>query len=161
MLRSAFHAVAYWAPVLIICLAVGARAAAPFPYGSANSAQTLTESVVAVARELADKSDLYVKVDGGDPSAEILTDLNSHKLPLNFAPWSARSPDQDHCRALAGGAVVIGTCMRDNFLAADLLSMPLWHVALVRVKTAACSAELTLVQGVDQWHVVSQRTACT
>jgi hypothetical protein len=161
MLRSAFHAVAYWAPVLIICLAVGARAAAPFPYGSANSTQTLTESVIAVARELSDKSDLYVKVDGGDPSADILTELNSRKLPLNFAPWSARSPDQDHCRALAGGAVVIGACMRDNFLSADLLSIPLWHVALVRVKTAACSAELTLVQGAALWHVVSQRATCT
>jgi hypothetical protein len=161
MLRSAFHAVAYWAPVLIICLAVGARAAAPFPYRSTDSTQTLSESVITVAHELSDKSDIYVKVDGSDPSADILTELNGRRLPLNFAPWSARSPNNDHCRALAGGAVVIGTCMQDNFLSADLLSMPLWHVALVRVKTAACSAELTLVQGAAQWHVVSQRATCT
>jgi len=54
-----------------------------------------------------------------------------------------------------------GASLRDNFLSADLLSMPLWHVALVRVKTGSCSAELTLARGNTQWHVISQRATCT
>ena len=160
MLRTLFHAVFYWAPALLICAVVGARAAAPFPYGSADYTQTLTESLIKSAHELSGRSNLYVKVGGADPSVEMLADLNSRKLPLTFAPWSARSPKQDHCRALGEGATANAICMADNFLAADLLSMPLWHVALVRVKTAACTAEMTLVQGSTLWHVVSQRTNC-
>jgi hypothetical protein len=161
MLRSLFHAVTYWAPALLICLAVGARAAAPFPYGGTDYTQTVAESLIVISRELSDKSDLYVQVDGRDPSTDVLTELNSRKLPPTFAPWSARSPKQDRCRSSPAGAVVVGACMQDNFLSADLLSMPLWHVALVRVKTAACTAELALVRGATQWHVVSQRAVCT
>jgi hypothetical protein len=161
MLRSVFHAVTYWAPALLICLTVGARAAAPFPYRGPDYTQTVAESLFVIARELSDKSDLYVKVDGRDPGADILTELNSRKLPPTFVPWSARSPKQDHCRVLAADAEVGGACMQDNFLSADRLSIPLWHVALVRVKTAACTAELALVRGVTQWHVVSQRAVCT
>jgi hypothetical protein len=160
MLKNVFYALTYWAPVLLVCLAVGARAAAPFPYRGPDYTQTVTESLIAVARELSDKSDLYVKVDGHDPSADLLTELNSRRLPLTFAPWSARLPKQDHCRPSAPDTEVVGACMQDNFLSADFLSMPLWHVALVRVKTAACSAELTLVHGATQWHVVSQRAVC-
>ena len=160
MLRNVFHAVAYWAPVLIILLAVGARAAAPFPYAAADYNQTVAESVTAVVKQLSDKNGLYVKVDDHDPSPELLADLNGRKLAPTFAPWSARSPKEDHCRTLGGG-VVSGGCLRDNFVTADLLSMPLWHVALVRVKTGSCSAELTLARGNTQWHVISQRATCT
>jgi hypothetical protein len=160
MLKSVFHAVTYWVPALLICLVVGARAAAPFPYGGADYTQSVAESLIGVARELSDKGDLYVSVDGRDPSADMLTELNSRKLSSTFAPWSARSPKQDHCRAAAADTAVAGGCMQDNFLSADFLSMPLWHVALVRVKTAACAAELTLVRG-TQWHVLSQRAVCT
>jgi hypothetical protein len=160
MLKTVFYALTYWAPALLICLAVGARAAAPFPYGGADYTQSVAESLIGVAHELSDKGDLYVRVDGHDPSADLLTELNSRKLPSTFAPWSARSPAQDHCRAVAADTVAVSGCMRDNFLSADFLSMPLWHVALVRVKTAACAAELTLVRG-TQWHVLSQRAVCT
>ena len=159
MLRTVFYTLTYWAPAVLILLTVVARAAAPFPYGGKDYNQTVEESLVAVSRQLSDKSDLYVRVDGIDPSAEILADLNNRKLPPTFVPWSTRSPAQDHCRALTAQPGVTGACMRDNFLSADLLSMPLWHVALVRVKTAACTAELTLVQG-GEWHVLSQRAAC-
>jgi hypothetical protein len=159
MLKNVFYALTYWAPALLICLVVGARAAAPFPYGGADYTQSVAESLIGVAHELSDKGDLFVRVDGRDPSADLLTDLNSRKLPSTFAPWSARSPKQDHCRA-AADTVVAGGCMQDNFLSADFLSMPLWHVALVRVKTAACTAELTLVRA-TQWHVLSQRAVCT
>jgi len=145
MLRSAFYAATYWSPMLLILLIVVARMGAPFPYGGTDYKQTIEESVVAAAKERSDTGDLYVRVDGGDPSADVLADLNSRKLPATFAPWSLRPRS-------AG--------MRDNFLAVDLLSMPLWHLALVRVKTGACSAELTLIQ-TNQWHVLSQRTACT
>jgi hypothetical protein len=102
MLRNAFHALAYWTPALIICLAVVARAAAPFPYHEADYAQPVIESLVAVTKQRSDKDTLYIKVDGGDPSAAILTELNSRKLPPTFAPWSTRSPKEDHCRALGG-----------------------------------------------------------
>jgi hypothetical protein len=159
MFKHVFYALTYWAPALLICLAVGARAAAPFPYAGTDYTQSVAESLVLVAHELSDKGELYVKVDGHDPSADILTDLNSRKMPSTFAPWSARSPNQDHCRA-AAGVLVAGACMQDNFLSAEFLSMPLWHVALVRVKTAACADELTLVRG-TQWHVLSQRASCT
>jgi hypothetical protein len=159
MLRNAFHALAYWTPALIICLAVGARAAAPFPYHETDYAQPVTESLIAVAKQRSDKDTLYIKVDGGDASAAILTELNNRKLPPTFAPWSARSPKEEHCRAL--GAVINGGCLRDNFLEANFLSMPLWHVALVHVKAGVCTAELTLVLGASQWHVVSQRAVCT
>jgi hypothetical protein len=161
MLRSVFYAITYWAPVLLICLVVGARAAAPYPYGGTDYNQSVTESLVAVAHELSDRSDLYVKVDGRDPSTDILTELNSRKLPAAFVPWSTRSRNLDHCRALGADTRVVGRCMQDNFLSADLLSIPLWHVALVRVNTAACTAELTLLRGTSQWHVVSQRASCT
>jgi hypothetical protein len=160
MLRIAFYAVTYWAPAAVILLTVAARAAAPFPYDGKDYNQTVEESLIAVSHELSDKSDLYVKIDGVDPSAAVLTDLNSRSLPATFVPWSTRSSSQDHCRQPTLGAPVVGACMQDNFLSADLVSVPLWHVALVRVKTAACTAELTLVRG-DQWHVLSQRAACT
>ena len=111
-----------------------ARLAAPFPYGGIDYNQTIAESLSVAAKERSDSGDLYVKVDGADPSADILTDLNSRKLPATFAPWSLRH-----------GGSVKGTDPRDNFLSADLLSMPLWHVALVRVKSRTCSAELALV----------------
>jgi hypothetical protein len=160
MLKTIFYALTYWAPALLICLAVAARAAAPFPYGGADYTQSVAASLISVARELSDKGDRYVRVDGHDPSADILTELNSRKLPSTFVPWSGRSPKQDHCRAAAPDTVVAGACMQDNFLSADLLSMPLWHVALVRVTTAACTAELTVVRGPTQWHVLSQRAVC-
>jgi hypothetical protein len=159
MLRSAFYAATYWLPVLIILLIVIARLAAPFPYGGTDYNQTIEESLIAAAKERSDSGDLYVKVDGGDPSADILADLNSRKLPATFAPWSLRPHSRCPPNTLCGG-VVDGANLRDNFLSADLLSMPLWHVALVRVKTGACSAELTLLRAA-QWHVLSQRTACT
>lgn len=160
MLRSAFYALTYWAPMLLILLLVLARMAAPFPYGGPDYNQTLEESLITAARERADSGNLYVKVEGGDPSAELLADLNSRKLPATFVPSSLRPQTQFHCPPnTLCGAVVYGASMRDNLLAADLLSMPLWHVALVRVKTPACSAELTLVRA-RQWHVLSQRTAC-
>jgi hypothetical protein len=159
MIRSAFYAVTYWAPALLILLIVIARMAAPFPYGGTDYNQTIEASLIAAAKERSDSGYLYVMVDGGDPSTEILADLNSRKLPAKFAPWSIRPhyrcPPNTHC-----GGVVDGASLLDNFLSADLLSMPLWRVALVRVKTGSCSAELTLLRAA-QWHVVSQRTACT
>jgi hypothetical protein len=150
----------YWAPVLIICVAVGARAAAPFPYGNTDTTQTLTASLTTVVHELQDKSTVYVMIDGSDPSAELLTALNSRNEPPTFAPGKTRSLEVARCRENAKGGVIFGNCLQDNFLSADLLSMPLWHVALVRVKTVACTAELALIQGTIQWHVVSQRTIC-
>jgi hypothetical protein len=163
MLRNAFHAITYWVPALIICLAIGARAAAPFPYGSTATHQILTESLVAVAHELQDKSTVYVTVDGSDPSADFLTVLNSRTAPTVFAPGKPRSLEVEGCRmpATHPGMVVVSSCLQDNFLSADLVSMPLWHVALVRVTTVACTAELVLVQGNAQWHVMSQRTSCS
>ncbi len=161
MLRNTFHALAYWAPMLIIFLAVGGRAAAPFPYGSADVTAILTVGVSAVARELNDRSTVYVTVDGSDPSTDLIAALNRRNGPPLFAPGKTRSLEVDRCRAVGKGMVIVGRCLQDNLLSADLLSMPLWHVALVRVKSLACTAELTLVQGVDQWHVLSQRTACT
>jgi len=149
MLRSVFYAATYWLPALLILMIVIARLAAPFPYGGIDYNQTIEESLTVAAKERSDSGALYVKVDGADPSADILADLNGRKLPATFTPWSLRH-----------GGVVNGTDPRDNFLSADLLSMPLWHVALVRVKSRTCSAELTLVNA-NQWHVVSQRTACT
>ena len=159
MLRSAFYAATYWLPVLLILLIVIARMAAPFPYGGTDYNQTIEESLITAAKERSDSGDLYVKVDGGDPSADVLADLNSRKLPATFAPWSVRPHYSCPPKTLCSG-VVDGASLRDNFLSADLLSMPLWHVALVRVKTGACSAELTLFRAA-QWHVLSQRTACT
>jgi hypothetical protein len=159
MLRSVFYAATYWLPVLIILLIVIARLAAPFPYGGTDYNQTIEESLIAAAKERSDSGDLYVKVDGGDPSADVLADLNSRKLPATFAPWSLRPHSRCPPNTLCGG-VVDDANLRDNFLSADLLSMPLWHVALVRVKAGACSAELTLFRAA-QWHVLSQRTACT
>ena len=159
MLRSAFYAATYWAPMLLILLIVVARIAAPFPYGGADYNQTIAASLVAAAKERSDTGDLYVKVDSGDPSADVLADLNSRKLPATFAPWSLRPHYRCPPNTLCGG-VVDAASLRDNFLAADLLSMPLWHVALVRVKSGTCSAELTLIRA-TQWHVLSQRTACT
>lgn len=158
MLRSVFYAATYWLPVLLILLIVIARMAAPFPYGGTDYNQTIEESLIAAAKERSDSGDLYVKVDGGDPGADVLADLNSRKLPATFAPWSLRPHYGCPPNTLCGG-VVDGASLRDNFLSADLLSMPLWHVALVRVKTGACSAELTLLRA-TQWHVLSQRTAC-
>jgi hypothetical protein len=160
MLRNAFHAVMYWAPVLIICAAIGARAAAPYPYGSKDTAQILTESLTVVARELQDKGTVYVTVDGSDPDTDLLTTLNSRPGAPAFTPGKARSLELEHCRVTPRGGLVVGSCMQDNFLSAELLSMPLWHVALVRVKTAGCTAELTLAQGNTDWHVLSQRTSC-
>jgi hypothetical protein len=158
MLRSAFYAVTYWAPALLILLLVIARVAAPFPVGRADHDQTLEESLITAAKERSDSGSLYVKVDGGDPSADILDNLNSRKLPATFAPWSLRPHSQCPPNTLC--TVVSGADRRDNYVAADLLSMPLWHVALVRVKSGMCSAELTLVR-TTQWRVLSQRTACT
>lgn len=156
MLRTAFYAVTYWAPVLVILLIIGARLAAPFPYKGSDYNQTLEESLVTAAKERSDSGNLYVRIDGDDPSAELLADLNNRKLPANFVPGSQRSatpcPPNTPCRGVVGN-------LRDDLLSADLLSMPLWHVALVRVKGGGCSAEFTLVLG-SQWHVLSQRTAC-
>jgi hypothetical protein len=90
MLRSVFYAATYWLPVLLILLIVIARMAAPFPYGGTDYNQTIEESLIAAAKERSDSGDLYVKVDGGDPSADVLADLNSRKLPATFAPWSLR-----------------------------------------------------------------------
>jgi hypothetical protein len=151
----------YWAPALLICLFIAARVMAPFPYYGTNYAQPLVTSLNAVAQQMAYRNEIYVKVDGRDPGAEILKDLNGRQLPATFTPWSARSAAQDHCRTSTFNGTVSGACMRDNFLSADFLSMPLWHVALVRVQTAACSAELTLVRGAAQWHVFSQKALCT
>lgn len=159
MIKSAFYAATYWAPALLILLIVIARLAAPFPYGGADYNQTIEASLIAAAKERSDSGSLYVKVDGGDPSTEILADLNTRKLPATFAPWSLRPHYRCPPNTFCGG-VVDGASLLDNFLSADLLSMPLWHVALVRVKTGRCSAELTLLRA-TQWHVVSQRTACT
>jgi len=159
MLRTAFYAATYWAPALIILLLVIARLAAPFPYRGADYNQTIEESLIAAAKERSDIGDLYIKVDGSDPSDAVLAELNSHKLPATFAPWSLRPHYRCPPNTVCGG-VVDGASMRDNFLSADLLSMPLWHVALVRVKTGTCSAELTLIRA-SQWHVLSQRTACS
>jgi hypothetical protein len=159
MLRSAFYAATYWLPALIILLIVIARLAAPFPYGGADYNQTIEESLISAAKERSDSGDLYVKVDGSDPSADVLADLNSRKLPVTFAPWSLRPHNSCPPHTPCGG-VVDRANLRDNFLSADLLSMPLWHVALVRVNAGACSAELTLLRAA-QWHVLSQRTACT
>src|ERR1700755_1056226 len=117
MLRLVFYAATYWLPALVILLIVIARLAAPFPYGGIDYNQTIAESLSVAAKERSDSGDLYVKVDEADPSADILADLNSRKLPATFAPWSLRN---------AGS--VKGTDPRDNFLSADLLSMPLWHV---------------------------------
>lgn len=161
MLKLAFHTLMYWVPTLLICLLIAARVLAPFPYDGADSTPPVEESLNSVTRQMAYQNDLYVQVDGRDPSAEVLADLNNRQLPAKFEPWSARSPALDHCRASTFNATPVGTCMRDNFLSADLLSMPLWHVALVRVQTAGCAAELTLVRGAAQWHVLSQRSLCT
>jgi hypothetical protein len=160
MLRHAFYAATYWLPVLLILLIVLARIAAPFPYGGTDYNQTIEESLITAAKERSDSGSLYVKVDGGDPSADVLADLNSRKLPATFAPWSLRPHSSYSCPPKTICDIVDGASLRDNFLSADLLSMPLWHVALVRVKGGACSAELTLLRG-SQWHVLSQRTACT
>jgi hypothetical protein len=70
MLRTAFYALTYWAPAVLILLTVVARATAPFPYGGKDYNQTVEESLIAVSRQLSDKSDLYVKIDGLDPSTE-------------------------------------------------------------------------------------------
>jgi hypothetical protein len=160
MLKNLFHAATYWAPALLICVLIGARLAAPFPYGGPDFTQSVTESLSSVARELSYRNEVYVKVDGGDPGAEILTELNDRKLPPTFSPWSARSPDRDHCRPTILATAPAAGCMLDNFLAADFLTMPFWHVALVRVKSAGCTAELTVVRGVTRWHVMSQRATC-
>ena len=158
MLRSAFYAATYWLPALLILLIVLARLAAPFPYGAADYSQTIEESLIAATKERSDSGALYVKIDGGDPSADVLAELNSRKLPATFAPWSARPHYSCPPKTLCN--VVDGASLRDDFLSADLLSMPLWHLALVRVKSGACSAELTLLRA-TQWHVISQRTACS
>jgi hypothetical protein len=159
MLRSVFYAATYWLPALLILFMVIARLAAPFPYGGIDYNQTIAESLIVAAQERSDSGDLYVKVDGADPSADVLADLNSRELPASFTPWSLRQRNRCPPNGRCAG-VVDGTDLRDNFLSAELLSMPLWHVALVRVKSRACSAELTLIRA-TQWHVLSQRTACT
>jgi hypothetical protein len=160
MLRHAFYAVTYWLPVLLILLIVIARVAAPFPYGGLDYNQTIEESLITAAKERSDSGDLFVKVDGGDPNADVLADLNSRKLPATFAPWSLRPHSSYNCPPRALCNVVDGASLRDNFLSAEFLSMPLWHVALVRVKGGACLAEMTLLR-TGQWHVLSQRTACS
>ncbi len=160
MLRTLFYAATYWAPAVLILVAVLARVAAPFPYNGTEYNQAIGEGLIKVASELSDRSNLYVQVDGRDPGSDILMELNSRHLPATFVPWSTRSPAHDHCRTSTLNTAGVGACMQDNFLSAELLSMPLWHVALVRVKSAACTAELTLVRGA-QWHVLSQRAACT
>jgi hypothetical protein len=158
MLRATFYAASYWAPVLLILLLVMARVAAPFPYRGADYSRAIEASLIAAAEERADSGNLYVKVDGVDPSAEVLADLNSRKLPATFVPWSLRPHFQ--CapnRVCSGAASDEGP--PDNFLIANILTMPLWHVALVRVNTSACSAEFTLLRA-TQWHSLSQRTTC-
>ena len=157
MMRSAFYAATYWAPTLFVLLLVIARVAAPFPYAGADYTQAMEESLVAAVKERSDSGYVYVKLDGNDPGADFLTDLNSHKLPATFAPLSLRPPYR--CPANARCGALNRANLSDNVISADLLSMPLWHVALVRVKTASCSAELTLFRA-TQWHVVTQRTAC-
>ena len=161
MFKTLFHASMYWAPMLLVCLLIAARVLAPFPYNGADYTEPLVASLNAVAQESAYRNELYVKIDGHDPSPEILADLNGRQLPATFSAWSARSTAYDHCRPSTFNEPVLGACMRDNFLSADFLSMPLWHVALVRVKTAACSAELTLFRGATLWHVMSQKSVCT
>jgi hypothetical protein len=159
MLRSVFYAATYWLPALLILLIVLARMAAPFPYGGADYNQTIEESLVVAARQRSDSGDLYVKVDGADPSDEVLAELNSRKLPATFAPWSLRQHDQCPQNGRCDSPVH-RTETRDNFLSADLLSMPLWSVALVRVKSRACTSEVSLIHA-TRWRVMSQRTACT
>jgi hypothetical protein len=161
MLKAVFYALTYWAPALLLCLVIGARVAAPYPYDGPEYTQSVAEGLTMVARELADKRELYVKVDGHDPGTDLLADLNSRNLPATFSSWSARPAGRDRCPTSIMNPAATGACMQDNFLAADFLSMPLWHVALLRVKTAACTAELTVVHGATRWHVLSQRAVCT
>jgi len=160
MLRSLFYAATYWAPALLVLLGVAARAAAPYPYDGVIYGAAIEASLVSVARTLHDTNNLYVRVEGRDPSPQMLMGLNSGKSSALFVPWSSRSPKRDRC-VTSTRDPIDASCMEDNFLSANFLSMPLWHVALVRVNTAACAAELTLVLGPNQWHVVSQRSMCT
>jgi hypothetical protein len=157
-MRTLFYATTYWTPALLILLIVIARMAAPFPYGGTDYDRAIEESLIAAAKQRSDSGYVYVKVDGSDPSTDILSDLNSHKLTATFAPWSLRPHSQCPPNHICGGTV--GPELLDNFLSADLLSVPLWRLALVRIRTGSCSAELTLFRA-TQWHVLSQRTACT
>jgi hypothetical protein len=159
MIRTAFYAVTYWAPALVILLLVLARVAAPFPYVGPDYNQTIQASLIAAAKERADRGTVYVKVDGADPSAEILADLTNSKLPATFTPWSLRPHAICPPKTVCGG-VVDGQSMLDNSMSADLLSIPLWGLASVRVKAGRCVAEFTLLRAIE-WRVVSQRTACS
>lgn len=67
----------------------------------------------------------------------------------NFSvlPISARVAADESCAAPPLGQVVIGTCAKDDFVRITYRAMPFWRIAAVGMSTAACGAELTMLNG--------------
>lgn len=95
---------------------------------------------------------LYVRSDSG--GLELVTTLRDKYPHLNIAPWAER-PEDLGCQSARSSVAVLAPCERDDYVAAELLSFPLWRTALVSVGTFNTGGQVILVHVAGRWRVIA------
>ena len=161
-MRSVLSSFARWATgflSLIAVLLILARIYAPWPLDGNEVEQATTEALRWSLRNSShDDKPLFVSIDGIDPSADVLKDISRSANGRALKPISQRANTEDKC-STQGDTLPAFACKVDDFVVAHLITMPLWHVAIVNLQTAACFEELSLIK-LASWHVISRRWGC-
>ncbi|WP_139236619.1 hypothetical protein [Rugamonas rubra] len=137
-------------------------AAPAFQAEEGDAEQALSAAVVASLGRLGQQSGpRYISFDGRDPLPASMIALRAALPGLEIQPLSLRATRNDRCDTSGDGAIVtIGACREDNFTAVELVARPLWRTALIRERTAACSAQRMLFRFPSAWRSVEYQWVC-
>jgi hypothetical protein len=142
-----------------VLILVAMRIFAPWPLDGAESKQAaIAVAVTALADLQQEGQTVYLSFDGRDLDEQTLQGIRLVVRGINVRSVSERTHGNDRC---SPPEPALGACRSDDFLDVNFLSMPLWHVGLVRSSTAACQSEFTLLKGFLRWHVISHRWLCS
>jgi hypothetical protein len=76
-----------------------------------------------------------------------------HEYPsIRLMPWATRP--EDHGCDSRPGVIVVGACLRDDFVRAELASFPMPRTAIVSFGTSNSGGQLILFKIGGHWHIL-------
>ncbi|MBX5463858.1 MAG: hypothetical protein IRZ28_22565 [Steroidobacteraceae bacterium] len=82
--------------------------------------------------------------------------LTAGRAPGSIAAWKDRP--RESCAELEG--TMRRRCDREDYIEVLGVDIPLWHLAQVRYRTAACGSSVLLIKGISRWHLVYWVQTC-
>jgi hypothetical protein len=121
----------------------------------------ITAVLARYRHELQDQSIIYVRAEAvRDLLPDVWEELSSKSGSKGIARWTTRPKNSPRC-ADSPGVSRIGFCEEDNFISADGVSRPLWHVAVVDIRTVACGWRVTSIKLFGDWKSIAvERRFC-